>query len=322
MFSKEAVLLQQIAESREAIRQKHLQLKSSLHDVQTDVSKFFQPIIKPLNKIASDREEKEARVSFHYSTPYKNRTKSKLSFSDDEEDESVEQESSIFKTVTQTDENDSNNNLTEETDNTSRKDNFDENLVATSVQNYVNELDNRGFNIDTVFGIRKAYGKYMIGNKEVDFKDGKLIVSNEEYPATNGLLELLFRKKVDEKLITEKDVAQYKKIALESDLLRKNFHPNGSLKTPSRHHLKFDTYLWDLNLPKHLKKSNKTGKGLPKFMIARKKESSFDYKYWDDPNELVDRLRLLVAERSAGNNNHNNEILAIIEELREAKIIY
>lgn len=322
MFSKEAVLLQQIAESREAIRQKHLQLKSSLHDVQTDVSKFFQPIIKPLNKIASDREEKEARVSFHYSTPYKNRTKSKLSFSDDEEDESVEQESSIFKTVTQTDENDSNNNLTEETDNTSRKDNFDENLVATSVQNYVNELDNRGFNIDTVFGIRKAYGKYMIGNKEVDFKDGKLIVSNEEYPATNGLLELLFRKKVDEKLITEKDAAQYKKIALESDLLRKNFHPNGSLKTPSRHHLKFDTYLWDLNLPKHLKKSNKTGKGLPKFMIARKKESSFDYKYWDDPNELVDRLRLLVAERSAGNNNHNNEILAIIEELREAKIIY
>lgn len=47
-----------------------------------------------------------------------------------------------------------------------------------------------------------------------------------------------------------------------------------------------------------------------------------DYVYWDDPNELVDRLRLLIAETSAGNNSHTNEIHSIIEELREANIIY
>ena len=44
--------------------------------------------------------------------------------------------------------------------------------------------------------------------------------------------------------------------------------------------------------------------------------------YWNDVNELVDRLKLLVAEKSAGNNSHDNEIMSIIEELREERLIY
>lgn len=50
-------------------------------------------------------------------------------------------------------------------------------------------------------------------------------------------------------------------------------------------------------------------------------ENKPNYIYWDDPNELVDRLRLLMASQAAGHTNHNNEIISIIEELREAKII-
>ena len=46
-----------------------------------------------------------------------------------------------------------------------------------------------------------------------------------------------------------------------------------------------------------------------------------DYIFWDDPNELVVRLRLLIASYQAGNNNHSNEINSIIEELREYNII-
>lgn len=47
-----------------------------------------------------------------------------------------------------------------------------------------------------------------------------------------------------------------------------------------------------------------------------------DYIYWDDPNELVDRLRLLIASQAAGNTSHTNEIFSIIEELREGEIVY
>ena len=52
MFSKEAALLDQIAKSREAIRQKHLQLKHGLEDVQERVTKVFKPIVQPLSEIA------------------------------------------------------------------------------------------------------------------------------------------------------------------------------------------------------------------------------------------------------------------------------
>jgi hypothetical protein len=50
-------------------------------------------------------------------------------------------------------------------------------------------------------------------------------------------------------------------------------------------------------------------------------KNAIDLIYWDDPNELVERLHLLIASQAAGNFNHRNEIISIIEELREANII-
>lgn len=46
------------------------------------------------------------------------------------------------------------------------------------------------------------------------------------------------------------------------------------------------------------------------------------YEYFDDPNEICDRLRLLVSSRMAGNSNHMQEINSIVEELRELKCIH
>jgi len=43
--------------------------------------------------------------------------------------------------------------------------------------------------------------------------------------------------------------------------------------------------------------------------------------YWDNPNELVDRLRLLLASKAAGNTGVFNEIISIFEELLEAGLI-
>jgi len=50
-------------------------------------------------------------------------------------------------------------------------------------------------------------------------------------------------------------------------------------------------------------------------------DNAIDYVHWDDRNELVDRMRLLEASRQADHNVHDNEMLSIIEELREAGII-
>lgn len=45
------------------------------------------------------------------------------------------------------------------------------------------------------------------------------------------------------------------------------------------------------------------------------------YEYYDDPNELCDRLRLLISSKGAGNTNHDQEINSIVEELRERGVV-
>lgn len=46
------------------------------------------------------------------------------------------------------------------------------------------------------------------------------------------------------------------------------------------------------------------------------------YEYYDDPNELCDRLKLLYSSQNAGNSNHSQEINSIVEELHERGIIH
>lgn len=72
---------------------------------------------------------------------------------------------------------------------------------------------------------------------------------------------------------------------------------------------------------KKLKKMKNKVSLQEEFMIHDNRCSN-QYTYWDDPNELVERLQLLIASQSAGHNKHNNEIISIIEELREANIIH
>ena len=57
-------------------------------------------------------------------------------------------------------------------------------------------------------------------------------------------------------------------------------------------------------------------------MLKLQNNLKSNYIHWDDPNELVDRLRLLLSSEGSGHNNHQNEIISIIEELKESNIIY
>lgn len=62
------------------------------------------------------------------------------------------------------------------------------------------------------------------------------------------------------------------------------------------------------------------GKGVEKKFIPY--SENIVYEYYDDPNELVDRLMLLVSSKGAGNTNHDQEINSIVEELRERNVIH
>jgi hypothetical protein len=65
--------------------------------------------------------------------------------------------------------------------------------------------------------------------------------------------------------------------------------------------------------------------GSVKVQLPLKKQLSSQhpqYIYWNKPKELVDRLRLLWSSKAAGHTGHDNEIMSIIEELREEGVIY
>lgn len=46
------------------------------------------------------------------------------------------------------------------------------------------------------------------------------------------------------------------------------------------------------------------------------------YEHYDNPNEICERLKLLVSSKMAGNSNHSQEINSILEELRERHLIH
>lgn len=63
-----------------------------------------------------------------------------------------------------------------------------------------------------------------------------------------------------------------------------------------------------------------TGYGLiPEQLTVTNRKS--DYIYWDDPNELVNRLRVLISSKNAGYTCQEDEIMSIVEELREDNLI-
>ena len=179
--------------------------------------------------------------------------------------------------------------------------------------------------MDIPFGVRSENKKVMIGNSEVKFTKtdnhltkGKTLyisIDKNHYELTPGLTQLLLRKKPDLSIVSDKDKIIYKDILNRTNVHKRDFKSNGQIKGDKsikyREIIKpmfselFDIY-------------SKQGGRLP---TLKKYMRNTDYIYWDDPNELIDRLKLLVASKDAGNQNHDNEILSIVEELKEAGIV-
>ena len=69
--------------------------------------------------------------------------------------------------------------------------------------------------LDRVYGIRElSRGRQKIGSKLVFFDQDKVYIGDDVYPLSKGLLELLFKKIPDEKLVNDQDLKHYKDILL------------------------------------------------------------------------------------------------------------
>lgn len=186
-------------------------------------------------------------------------------------------------------------------------------------------------NMNIPFGVRSESDKFMIGSTAVRFSTTRdkssnkifhVTVGNDKYLLTPGLRELLLRKKPNLLLVNKQDTLIYKNILNTTNVHKRDYDSSNQMKGDKG--LKYKQVIKPLfyepciQTQQETNQNQKRGAGLPKFKTYCE---NTELVYWDDPNELVERLKLLIASKTAGNTNLDNEIISIIEELAESKII-
>lgn len=160
----------------------------------------------------------------------------------------------------------------------------------------------QSYDLDKTYGPKLDYsnGVITLGNGKINFFQNTLIIKDTIYPLTPELVRLLFYKHPT--VYNENDLERYKQI-----LIQTSAHLTQNGKKNRKGGDKYTEIIEKL-FPT-------SGSGLS---VKLQKHNSV---YWDDPNELVDRLRLLLSSHAAGNTGVSNEILSIFEELLEAGLI-
>ena len=172
--------------------------------------------------------------------------------------------------------------------------------------------------IDSVYGVRFNNDGITLGDKDIDVdRNDNIIIDGITYKGTPGLYELIFKRIPDDAVYTESDMQKYKSILFATNAHRRGYNSQNPISGNRGYKYKYII----APLVSHVSSNKVVGKGLPQETTMLLNDNKIDYIYWNDPNELVDRLQLLEASRQAGNNAHNNEISSIIEELREAGLI-
>lgn len=149
---------------------------------------------------------------------------------------------------------------------------------------------------------------------DIDHRKVKRMLRKEE--TRSGVKKNHTRNKLND--VESVDLEKYFSVLSPDD-----FDENGHFRGPGPKRRKVAIHTAKINdairKMKIRQKRMKRGKGLEKKFIPY--NENIVYEYYDDPNELCDRLRLLISSKSAGNSNHDQEINSIIEELRELDII-
>ncbi|XP_070168540.1 uncharacterized protein [Polyergus mexicanus] len=182
-------------------------------------------------------------------------------------------------------------------------------------QKYVGAILNqdKGNNL-YVYGVKFRNERMMMGDKIFDVdKNDNIIIGGMRYVGISGLYELIFKRVPDGDVYTEDDKIKYKNILLATNAHRRDNNMRNRVLSNKGYKYK--------NIIAPLISNKKVGRGIniPRAMTLN--DNKIDCVHWNDPNELVDRLRLVEALRQAGNNPHDNEIVSIIEALCEAGFI-
>lgn len=303
----EKTLKQQIVTAAEAVKRKIRKMRDIESGNRNVLESVFKPITNPLNQIVDTNKhiyydgtrngvKPEIKDEFHF--PFSTRL-------DDTNEE-------VTEALDNTEESDCNFNSSKEHDMS--------NESFETIRSNSNSPSQKGsspvISMMIPFGLREENGRLKMGSANANVSKTDITVAERKYESTPGLLDLLYNKEPNMKLITEDDKRNYKLMLLDTNAHRRNFDPKKPIKSnKGRKYLDIIKPLFQLP---DTESNFAQGTGLP---LVKRLKKDIDYIYWDDPNELVERLKLLIASKNAGNTGLDNEIITIVEELRESGIL-
>lgn len=198
---------------------------------------------------------------------------------------------------------------------------IDRHFTGKLAKEYFSKLISGLKSVDHNYGVIVQGNDWKIGDKQLEVDHDDLIVGDKRYVGTRGLYELIFMNNPNEYIYSEEDLDNYAKIVFDTNVYRVNFSPTGKIR--SNRGRKYKNILsqilskgppqdaMDTYTDQALLINNPTGSGI---LLTDAKPNIV---YYDDPNEIVNRLRVLMGSKEAGHTGHENEINAILEELKE-----
>lgn len=351
-------LLRQLAKSRKNLKYKYKTLKSDILKSQSHLEKTYNPITKPIKELIATIEKTEPLTlktedfEVMRSTPkteLKKKYISKPKLKEKEVDISTTNFSETLPTNTYSEtiyETGGDETLSEDSStqhyidesmqqlaDMTRDENpvFSEYLeqfselprlyIKEGIRDTENQFDNR-------FGVYHDLEneKFSIGDSLIDFEGDDLKIKGVRYKGTPGLYELLFKNRPIG--YSKNDSKEYYDILKRTNALYNRNNPKLPLQRATKLvKEKYESVIQpQLGRPRSGSAPNIQTRSLSrklggKMTLLNFNKDPIEYKYYDNINEIVDRLRILLASQSAGNYGHQNEIISVIEELREAKII-
>lgn len=156
------------------------------------------------------------------------------------------------------------------------------------------------------YGFRFEGEKLLLGKYGVTVKNDKYVVNGKSFPISKGLTELLLRENPEQ--YDDKDLKVYKNMLSHTSAHKIGYTRNEAIARNASSN-KYNNIIAKLFPNRATRSSSSKSKSSKGGGCIKKPQMDFktldrtkkiDYTYWDDPNELVDRLRLLLASQSAG----------------------
>jgi hypothetical protein len=337
-------LARQLVKTRKSVKQKYQSLKSDIAQSQSQLEKSYKPITEPLQKLLSTiktdvtvkQEPAEIKTESRSSTPkrssvnpYSNYLPMNIpSFLEDTYQYETEK-------TTETDQQNSDELINQEVEQSRA---FLQDLSNTQAYNeylemyhplprqYI-DLSVRGDETDSdrQYGVKHDLEteKFKIGGSDLEIIGKDFKVNGVTYVGTPGLYELLFKKEPTG--YKQSDLDDYMDILNRSNAYRRHFNPEEQIqgsqgekyRTIIKPYLAKKGLLKTASIPKPFSKPPPPTRPLRRTQslqhykkggLLNLTDNKIDYVYYDDPNELINRLRLLIASQLAGNDSVGNEI--------------